>query len=244
MKNFFYNLIINEVTDLCYKNCLEYFPPKSRILDVGIGNGNMILRCHNMIKSKGLKITGIDINSSYLKHCSNMISQWQLDDYIEIIHQSVERFSPKENHYYDFILFSMSFMLFKDQRFVLDRIRPWLKPTGKVLFFQTMFRNKSVLIDLIKPRLKYLTTVDFGKVIYNSDFTDLMKEKHMLIKEDRLIKKEWFKGEYHLIITVPENSKEIIFEKIQTGRKRQTISNVVHAKKRNRISLLDQRYLR
>jgi ubiquinone/menaquinone biosynthesis C-methylase UbiE len=240
MRNFFYNLIINEVTDLCYENCLEYFPPNSRILDVGIGNGNMILRCHNLIKSKGLKITGIDINSSYLKHCSNMISQWQLDDYIEIIHQPVELFSPRENQYYDFILFSMSFMLFKDQGLVLDRIRPWLKPSGKILFFQTMFRNKSVLIDFIKPRLKYLTTIDFGKVTYNSDFTNLLKEKHMLITQDRLIKKEWFKGEYHLIITAPENSREKTLEKIHTGKRRQNIPKVVTVKKGMGISLRKQ----
>jgi ubiquinone/menaquinone biosynthesis C-methylase UbiE len=182
-----------------------------------------------MIKSKGLKITGIDINSSYLRHCSNMISQWQLDNYIEIIHQPVELFSPKENQYYDFILFSMSFMLFKDQGLVLGRIQPWLKSSGKVIFFQTMFRNKSVLIEFIKPRLKYLTTIDFGKVTYADDFIRLMKEKHMLITQDRLIKKEWFKGEYHLIITVPENSREKTLEKIQTGKRRQTMSKVTPA---------------
>lgn len=40
MRNYLYKLIIDDVTDICYKNCLDYFPPESKILDVGIGNGS------------------------------------------------------------------------------------------------------------------------------------------------------------------------------------------------------------
>ena len=201
MRNFLYNLMINEVTDLCYENCLHYFHPHSRILDVGIGNGTMIQHYHRLIKSKGLKITGIDINRNYLKHCARLISQWQLENSIEIFPESVERYTPPEQGYFDFILFSMSFMLFKDQLLVLDRIRSWLKPDGKVIFFQTMFKKKSPIMELIKPRLKYVTTIDFGRVTYENDFTTLLERKDISIIEDRLIKKEWFKGEYHFIIS-------------------------------------------
>ena len=186
MRNFLYNLMINEVTDLCYENCLRYFHPHSRILDVGIGNGTMIQHYHRLIKSKGLKITGIDINRNYLKHCARLISQWQLENSIEIFPESVERYTPPEQGYFDFILFSMSFMLFKDQQLVLDRIRSWLK---------------SPIMELIKPRLKYVTTIDFGRVTYENDFTTLLERKDISIIEDRLIKKEWFKGEYHFIIS-------------------------------------------
>ena len=56
-------------------------------------------------------------------------------------------------------------------------------------------------MELIKPRLKYVTTIDFGRVTYENDFTALMNGKDIDIIEDRLIKKEWFKGEYHFIIS-------------------------------------------
>jgi len=205
MINYLYKLIIDDVTDMCYENCLEYFPAGARILDVGIGNGIMIRQFHGLIRRKALQIIGIDINRQYLKHCRNLIRQWNLADNIRVYHSPVESYVPPEANYFDYILFSMSFMLFRDQQFVLDRIKPWLKPDGEVVFFQTMFKNRSPLLDFIKPRLKYFTTIDFGRVTYEKDFFDLLSAKEISITEDRMLKKEWFKGEYRLIISAPAN---------------------------------------
>lgn len=205
MRNYLYKLIIDDVTDICYKNCLEYFPADSRILDVGIGNGIMMQRYHRTIKAKGLKITGIDINKNYLRHCRSLISRLDLGDHIKIQHTPVESYTPPSAGYFDYILFSMSFMLFEDQQLVLDLIKPWLKSHGEVMFFQTMFKDKSFLLDVIKPRLKYLTTIDFGKVTYEKDFAALLDRKDISITEDKMLKREWFKGEYHLIISTPKN---------------------------------------
>ena len=207
MKNYLYKLIIDDVTDLCYNNCLHYFPPNSRILDVGIGNGIMIKNYHALIRAKNLKIIGIDINKSYLNHCSSLISKCRLNNHIRIFHKPVECYEPPEKEYFDFILFSMSFMLFEDQELVLDRIRDWLKSDGKILFFQTMFREKARVVEFIKPKLKYFTTIDFGRITYEDDFYALLGQKRVSINEDRLIKREWFKGEYRLIISTPENGK-------------------------------------
>ncbi|HQG31722.1 MAG TPA: class I SAM-dependent methyltransferase [Deltaproteobacteria bacterium] len=205
MRNYLYKLIIDDVTDICYKNCLDYFPPESKILDVGIGNGIMIRQYHDIIKSKGLQITGIDINRDYLKHCKSLIRQWELSDQIEVHYSPVESYAPPEDAYFDYILFSMSFMLFENQQLVLDRIKPWLKPHGKVVFFQTMFKDKSHLLEVIKPKLKYVTTIDFGRVTYDRDFYDLLDRSEISVTEDRMLKKEWFKGEYRLIISTPRN---------------------------------------
>ena len=205
MRNYLYKLIIDDVTDICYKNCLDYFPPGSRILDVGIGNGIMIKDYHDTIRAKNLQITGIDINDGYLKHCRDMICEWDLTGNIEVQRASVEKYSPPEKGYFDYILFSMSFMLFDDQKFVLDRIKPWLKPRGEVVFFQTMFKNRSLFMELIKPRLKYVTSIDFGRVTYEKDFAALLDQKDIAITQDRMLKREWFKGEYHMIISAPRN---------------------------------------
>lgn len=205
MRNYLYKLIIDDVTDICYKNCLDYFPSGSRILDVGIGNGIMIKDYHDTIRAKNLQITGIDINDGYLKHCRDMICEWDLTGNIEVQRASVEKYSPPEKGYFDYILFSMSFMLFDDQKFVLDRIKPWLKPRGEVVFFQTMFKNRSLIMELIKPRLKYVTSIDFGRVTYEKDFAALLDQKDIAITQDRMLKREWFKGEYHMIISAPRN---------------------------------------
>lgn len=94
-------------------------------------------------------------------------------------------------------------MLLQDQGLVLDPVKKWLKPDGKILFFQTMFKEKMGLMEFIKPKLKYVTTIDFGEVIYENDFFNLLKSKELVVVEDRLIKREWFKGEYRMIITAP-----------------------------------------
>lgn len=215
VKNYLYKLIIYSVTDLCYSNCLNYFPPGSRILDVGIGNGMMLRNYHGLIKSKDFSIVGIDINNDYLRHCSGLIKDCRLENHIRIFHQGVESYEPPEQGYFDYILFSMSFMLFDDQGMVLDRVRNWLKPHGKILFFQTMFHDRSLFMEFIKPKLKYFTTVDFGRVTYDDGFFDLLHKKRIAVDEDRLIKKEWFKGEYRLIISSPENKKAAL-SKIKT----------------------------
>ncbi|MDD5474921.1 MAG: class I SAM-dependent methyltransferase [Syntrophales bacterium] len=207
MINYLYRLIIDDVTDICYSNALDFFPDNSRILDVGIGNGIMLEQYHSLIRSKNLEITGIDINRQYLKHCKKMIRKCSLEDKIEVYYAPVESYSPPEDEYYDYILFGMSFMLFEDQNYVLDRVTPWIKPDGGMVFFQTMFEDRSVFLDIVKPRLKYFTTIDFGRVTYKEDFYNLLKEKELPVTEDRILKREWFKGDYHLIISKPKKRK-------------------------------------
>lgn len=201
MKNALYNLFIREATLLCYRNCLDYFPPESRILDVGIGNGIMIRTFHDLIRHKNLSITGLDINRCYLDHCCTQIRTWGLEGNISVQHEPVETYTPPEPGWFDFILFSMSFMLLADPEMVLDRIGRWLKPGGSVLFFQTMFRKRSHLLEYFKPRLRYITSVDFGRVIYEEEFLGLLRAKGITLVDDRLISRKWFAGEYRLVIT-------------------------------------------
>ena len=204
LQNQLYQLLINSVTDLCYQNCLAYFADNASILDVGIGNGIMTRKYHRLIKSKNLKITGIDINQSYLNHCASLIKKYNLENNIQIYEEPVEAFKPREKNFYDTIFFSMSFMLFKDQDLVLDRIKDWVKPNGDVIFFQTMFPKRFRLMEVIKPNLRYLTGIEFGNITYASDFFELLDQKQFLTKENRLLKENWFQGEYRMIVASPK----------------------------------------
>lgn len=208
MKNFLYKLFIRHATDCCYKNCLQYFPAESTVLDVGIGNGIMLTNYHGLIKSKQLQITGVDSNKSYLKHCSSLVDRYGLDSYISVYHDRIEAYEPPASEWFDFILFSMSFMLFKDQKTVLNRIKDWLKPNGEIIFFQTIYSERFRFMEFVKPKLKYVTTVDFGKITYENDFFILLKDHKLPVLENRTIKKKWFRGEYRMIVAaVNENKK-------------------------------------
>jgi len=121
---------------------------------------------------------------------------------------AVEDYHPKVEKHFDFILFSMSFMLFQNPQLVLDRTKNWIRPEGKIVFFQTMFKEKFRMMEVIKPKLKYITTIDFGKVLYEKDFFSSLEQENLGISEDRLIKKEWFKGEYRMIATSIKGRKK------------------------------------
>lgn len=203
LRNRLYRFFIHDATFYCYENCLNYFPPESVILDVGIGNGTMIQDFHPVIRSKKLEINGIDINRHYLSQCSDLIHKYNMEKHIRIYHEAVEQFRPPKGGGYDFILFSMSFMLFQDQQAVLERALQWLKPGGRLVFFQTVFWNHSALLDFLKPKLIYLTTVDFGTVVYGDTFQAFLRQNKLQVIEDRMIKKEWFQGEYRMIVAFP-----------------------------------------
>ncbi len=199
MRNLLYQLVIRNVTHRCYENCLGRISDNTEILDVGIGNGAMLRRFHKTIRDRGLRITGIDINRCYLDHCGSLIRSFGLENRVSIHHVPVEQYRPPRDNSFDVILFTMSFMLFAHQPMVLDRIRNWVKPDGRVMFFQTMFRDRNRWLEFIKPKLKYLTTVDFGAVTYDQAFFSLLEKKQFTVLENHLVDRKWYKGDYRLI---------------------------------------------
>jgi len=194
-----YSLIVSNVTNGCYRTCLPVLPASAKVLDVGIGNGEMIKTYHDTIRAKRLSIIGLDIDKDYLARCNQLIRDYALDAYIRTELTPVEEYAPPSTEYFDCVLFSMSFMLLKDPRFVLRRIRPWLAAHGQVVFVQTMFRHTSRFLDVVKPRLKYVTTIDFGRAIYERDFLLLLRSEGLQIVDDRLIARKWFGGEHRII---------------------------------------------
>jgi len=207
MKNWLYQVFIHRTTNECYRGSLNYVAPGSRLLDVGIGNGIMLETFGPLIKSKGLKITGIDIDAGYLKHCKELIRKHGLEDCIDVCQGSAEDYAPGPPGNFDAVLFCMSFMLLRNPRLVLDRVKDWLKPGGEIVFAQALFKRKSRLVDVVKPKLKYLTTVDFGRATYEKDFFDLLRENGLTVQEDRVLKGEWLNSQCRMIAASFQNTQ-------------------------------------
>ena len=194
-----YNFILGDVTKLCYRNCLDYFQDGAAVLDVGIGNALMLEKNHELIRQKGLRITGLDVNERYIEQARERVQRYGMQNQIQAHHCGVEEFRPPHKEGFDYVLFSMSFMLLSQQKEILERIRNWLAPQGEVVFFQTMFQDKSILIDWIKPRLKYITSVDFGEAVYEADFFQLLRSSGFTVTRDRMLKRNWLKAQYRMI---------------------------------------------
>lgn len=195
----FYDLLVGSVTHLCYDAGLSYFRDHSSVLDAGIGNGFMIPRFHALIKSKGLHITGIDISTAALAECARRIEKYGLEEHIQLHCSPIESFKPRNSQYYDFIFFSQTFMLMNDQRSVLRRAKQLAAGGGELVFFQSMHNKRKPLLEIFKPKLKYLIGIDFGKVTYEDQFMNLLAEEKLQVRQDRLLQKSCFQWDYRII---------------------------------------------
>jgi hypothetical protein len=74
-------------------------------------------------------------------------------------------------------------MLMPDQRHALERARRLLRPSGRLMFTQTFEARRSRFVEWLKPRLRVLTTIDFGRVTYEDDFRALLAEAGISIDE-------------------------------------------------------------
>eukprot|EP01130_Rhizamoeba_saxonica_P008315 TRINITY_DN3361_c0_g1_i1.p1 TRINITY_DN3361_c0_g1~~TRINITY_DN3361_c0_g1_i1.p1 ORF type:complete len:102 (-),score=25.70 TRINITY_DN3361_c0_g1_i1:23-328(-) len=79
-------------------------------------------------------------------------------------------------------------MLMPDPAEALRHVsRNTMKPKGQVIVTQTFEGERKPFIEFIKPLLKYLTTIDFGKVTYEADFIQSFEDAGLTIFENRVI---------------------------------------------------------
>jgi hypothetical protein len=77
------------------------------------------------------------------------------------------------------VFFSFSFMLMPDQVKALMLAQSLLEKNGRVSFLMTLNKKPFPLLDRIKPLIKKITTIDFGKVVYERNFEEMMSIANM-----------------------------------------------------------------
>jgi len=70
------------------------------------------------------------------------------------------------NRKFSSILFSFSFMLMPDHVKALMLAQSLLEKDGRISFLMTLNKKPFPLLEKLKPLIKKITTVDFGKVVY------------------------------------------------------------------------------
>jgi ubiquinone/menaquinone biosynthesis C-methylase UbiE len=208
MRNFFYNTFVRKTTLAGYGAFFDSVSSGSQILDIGVGNGLMFEVYHQKIKDLQLSLYGIDLNQSYLKHCQKIIKKFHLEPYVQIAEQDF--LTAEFNTPFDSIFFSMSFPLIQDQEKALAKAKSLLKAGGTLAFFQTMQNKRSRTMELLKPKLKYISTIDFGKVNYEDAFLDLLDHHHLLISERKRL---------HQI--TPTSEVQVLFVKLKEEQKKE-----------------------
>lgn len=194
-----YDLIILSMTTAWYSAALAAIPQGSRVLDVGIGTASALKANGTLAQKKRLRIVGVDYDSSYVAHATRLIASstcLQATGAV-VLHKSfydsdllraANRASNEPpDELFDAVYFSGSFSLLPDQPGALCIASQLLTPGGSVYITQTFQKSHSSLLAAIKPLLRCVTTIDFGRLMLEADIEKICNAAGMRVVHCRPI---------------------------------------------------------
>lgn len=162
-----YDAAIVGMTAGWYRAVLARVAPGSHLLDVGIGTGSALLANADLLRDRDLRVTGVDVDAAYVARCTAAVAAAGLAARVAPRLESIldHRAGP-----YDAAYFSGSFMLLPDPPATLRHVGGLLRPGAPLYFTQTFEHARSRTMEVAKPLLRLLTTIDFGRVTYEPEF--------------------------------------------------------------------------
>ncbi len=180
VRGWLYNRAITGLTTGWYRAVLDRLPDGARVLDVGIGTGAALAHSADRVRTKDLRVTGLDIDPDYHRQCVAEIERAGLTGYVTPLLESVY------DHHggpYDAAYFSASLMLLPDPVAALRHVTGQLAVNGRVFCTQTFHHKRSPLRERIKPLLRHVVTIDFGRVTYEDDFRRVLEDAGLQLQE-------------------------------------------------------------
>lgn len=162
-----YDTVIVGMTAGWYRAVLERVPPESHLLDVGIGTGAALLANADLLVQRKIQVLGVDVDRDYVSRCRTAVARRALAARIDVRAESIY---DHVGGPYGAAYFSGSFMLLPDPAAALRHVATLLAPGAPVFFTQTFEHIRSPWLERIKPLLRWLTTIDFGRVTYEDEF--------------------------------------------------------------------------
>lgn len=206
-----YDVVILNMTEVWYRTVFSRLPDGTAVLDVGIGTGGALCRCADLVRSKQLRIIGLDYDAAYVDAARQSIADVGLQDQVRVVCMSVydeeklyrlgdvlDRMNgasggdadkkieamaqaaaaraTRPRKAFAAVYFSGSFSLLPDPPAALRLASKVLADHGKIYITQTFQRRTLPLLNVIKPWIYFVTSIDFGQLISTSKIIDLYKE--------------------------------------------------------------------
>ncbi|MCB9792676.1 MAG: class I SAM-dependent methyltransferase [Alphaproteobacteria bacterium] len=199
MRGWIYDISFTRLTRSWYREVLERLPEGAHLLDVGIGTGRALAGNAALVRERGVRVTGIDIDADYIKRSRKILDEADLAEQVQVLRESVY---DHQGGPYDAVYFSASFMLLPDPVAALKHVSTLLSEDGQVFFTQTFQDKRSALAEKVKPLLKKVTTIDFGEVTYEEDFRNTVAEAGLELLELEVLKESGDRS-YRLAVGAP-----------------------------------------
>jgi 2-polyprenyl-3-methyl-5-hydroxy-6-metoxy-1,4-benzoquinol methylase len=180
IRSFVYDTLILRLTSRWYAEVLRRVPEGAALLDVGIGTAGALLANADSVRRKCLRITGIDVDADYVARAQQRLGDSPLTGIVEVRLESVY---DHQGGHYDAVYFSGSFMLLPEPEQALRHCCALLNPGGRIFFTQTIQKQPARWMEILKPMLKWVTSIDFGRVTYEDDFKAQIRAAGLELEE-------------------------------------------------------------
>lgn len=163
---------------------LQSVPDEVHILDIGVGTGYTYVANSDLIKSKRLNIVGIDINNHFINYAKHCIVDAQIDNYVKLI--ACDIYDPnvfQTDAKFDIVIFSDSYAVIPNVHQMMVYCEKFLGKSSiylkdaEMVCITTLFDSKNSIIDWLKQKLIYLTTIDFGKQMIKEELYNFIKSR-------------------------------------------------------------------
>ena len=206
-----YDLVIINMTARWYESVLAAVPEGATVLDVGIGTATALATQAHTVERKRLRFAGVDYDNAYVlaarRRCEADV---RLKDRVAVTCASVydaatlHQLRPKGG--FDASFFSGSLTLMPDPPAALRAAAAVTKGGGRVYVTQTYQRRPVPFLRVLKPLLKYATTIDFGQLTSERDAEAIFAESGLDVVEHMPIEGSVdtrFQCAYRTVLAVP-----------------------------------------
>jgi len=183
---FFHPTASPVATPHAFVKILDKMPVGSRVLDLGVGSGVYLEHppVIKLIKERKLIVDGVDISAPNVDICKERIKKAGLEKQFTAICQDVRTLPAASDGQYDAILFMESFPVMSKALFldIFVKVQRLLKPkTGVNYLYHNLGDEKKlglatmVIGKVMKPTLKLLLGIDFGRLTTKREMDELVK---------------------------------------------------------------------
>ncbi|WP_019593056.1 class I SAM-dependent methyltransferase [Thioalkalivibrio sp. ALM2T] len=180
MRSALYDRFVLRLTTPWYAEVFQRLLKDAVVLDVGVGTAGALLANADAIRDKWLHVVGIDVDADYIARARHRVRDSGLQDRVELSQESVY---DHQGGPYDAVYFSASFMLLPEPERALTHCSRMLKPDGRIYFTQTIQQRPARWLERLKPMLRRVTTIDFGRVTYEADFRAHIRSAGLELEE-------------------------------------------------------------